>query len=131
MKMFWAQQKKMGFLGSSAGKESACNAGDPSSIPGTVKNPVQCGRPGFDSWVESLGWEDPRREWLSTPVFLSGQFHGKRSLGGYSPWGRKELDMTEQLSLSIIKNTCMLLLILYLEGSDSLNEYIRKEVIKF
>ena len=121
----------MGFLGSSAGKESACNAGDSGSIPGTVKNPVQCGKPGFDSWVESLGWEDPRKEWLSTPVFLSGQFHGERSLGGYSPWGRKELDMTEQLSLSIIKNTCMLLLILYLEGSDSLNEYIRKEVIKF
>ena len=36
-----------------------------------------------------------RREWLSTPVFLSGEFHGQRSLVGYSLWGRKELDMTE------------------------------------
>ena len=31
-----------------------------------------------------------------TLVFLSGEFHGQRSLAGYSPWGRKELDMTEQ-----------------------------------
>ena len=127
----------MGFLVSSAGKESACNAGDPGSIPGMVKNPmwdvgVQCGRPGFDPglnpWVGKIPW---RREWLYTPVFLPEQFQGQRSLGGYNLWGCKELDMTEQLSLSIIKNTCILVLILYLEGSDSLNEYIRKEVIKF
>ena len=127
----------MGFLVSSAGKESACNAGDPSSIPGMVKNPmrdvgVQCVRPGFDPglnpWVGKIPW---RREWLYTPVILPWQFQGQRSLGGYNPWGRKELDMTEQLSLSIIKNTCILVLILSLEGSDSLNEYTRKEVIKF
>ena len=31
-----------------------------------------------------------------TPVFLSGEFHGQRSLAGYSPWCRKELDTTEQ-----------------------------------
>jgi len=30
-----------------------------------------------------------------TPVFLPGEFHGQRSLGGYSPWSRKELDTTE------------------------------------
>ena len=30
-----------------------------------------------------------------TPVFLPGESHGQRSLAGYSPWGRKELDMTE------------------------------------
>ena len=35
-----------------------------------------------------------------TPVFLPGEFHGQRSLVGYSPWGRKVSDMTEQLSLS-------------------------------
>ena len=40
-----------------------------------------------------------RREWQSTPVFLPGKSHGQRSLVGYSPWGRKELDMTEQLRL--------------------------------
>ena len=36
-----------------------------------------------------------RREWLPTPVFLLGESHGQRSLAGYSPWGHKELDMTE------------------------------------
>jgi len=36
---------------------------------------------------------------LLTSVFLSGEFHGQRSLTGYSPWGLKELDMTEQLTL--------------------------------
>ena len=44
-----------------------------------------------------LNW---RKEWQSTPVFLPGEFHGQRSLVGYSPWGCKELDMTEQLSLT-------------------------------
>ena len=33
------------------------------------------------------------------PVFLPGEFHGQRSLAGYSPWGHKELDTTEQLTL--------------------------------
>ena len=33
-----------------------------------------------------------------SPVFLPGKFHGQRSLVGYSPWGRRESDMTEQLS---------------------------------
>ena len=36
-----------------------------------------------------------RSEWQSTPVFLPGKFHGQGSLVGFSPWGRKELDMTE------------------------------------
>ena len=36
-----------------------------------------------------------RRKWQSTPVFLPGESHGQRSLVGYSPWGRKESDMTE------------------------------------
>ena len=35
------------------------------------------------------------RKWQPTPVFLSGESHGQRSLAGYNPWGRKELDMTE------------------------------------
>ena len=37
-----------------------------------------------------------RRKWHPTPVLLPGKYHGQRSLGGYSPWGLKELDMTEQ-----------------------------------
>ena len=39
-----------------------------------------------------------RRKWQPTPVFLPGKYHEQRSLVGYSPWGRKELDMTEQLT---------------------------------
>ena len=59
---------------SSDGRESACNAGGPGSIPGQ---------------------EDPLWKWQSTPVFLPGEPHGQRSLVGYSPWGHKESDMTK------------------------------------
>ena len=41
-----------------------------------------------------------RREWQPTPVFLPGEFHGQRRLAGYSPWGPKESDTTERLTLS-------------------------------
>ena len=51
-----------------------------------------------ETQVQSLGWEDPpwRMNWQPTPVFLTGGFHGQRSLVGYSPWNRKESDTTEQ-----------------------------------
>ena len=39
-----------------------------------------------------------RKEWHPIPIFFPGKFHGQRSLAGYSPWGRKELDTTERLS---------------------------------
>ena len=59
-----------------------------------VKNPPAM----QETWAQSLGWDDPwRRERLPTPVFLPGEFHGL-----YSPWGCKELDKTEQLSLSFV-----------------------------
>ena len=45
--------------------------------------------------VQTLGLIPWRREWQRTPVFLPGEFHGQRSLESYSPWCRKELDMTE------------------------------------
>ena len=49
--------------------------------------------------IQSLGGEDPlEEEMTTTPVFLPVEFHGQRSLVGYSPWVRKELDLTEQLS---------------------------------
>ena len=49
--------------------------------------------------VQSLGWEySPGM--ATTPVFLPGESHGQRSLAGYSPWGRKESDMTYQLNNS-------------------------------
>ena len=52
--------------------------------------------PMRETQVRSLGQEDPqRRKWQSTPVFLPGESHGRRSLVGYSPRGRKESDTTE------------------------------------
>ena len=63
-------------------------------VPGMARMIIclQCKRSGFDPWV----WKIPRRrEWQPTPVFLPGEFHGQRSLAGYSPWGLKVLDMTE------------------------------------
>ena len=45
-------------------------------------------------WVWSLGQENPvEKEMQTTPVFLPGKSYGQRSLVGYSPWGRKQLDM--------------------------------------
>ena len=49
--------------------------------------------------VQSLGREDPlEKEWQPAPVFLPGKSSGWRSLVGYSPWGRRELDTTELLT---------------------------------
>ena len=63
-----------------------------------VKNPPTM----QETWVWSPGWEDPwRREQQPTPVFLPGEFHGERSLEGYSPRDHKESDMAEWLSLSL------------------------------
>ena len=46
--------------------------------------------------VQSLGWEDPLEKGMATtPVFLPGESHGQTSLVGNSPWGHRELDMTE------------------------------------
>ena len=50
-----------------------------------------------ETWVQSLGREDPLEKWQPTPVFLPGESHGQRSLVGYIPWGHKESDMTERL----------------------------------
>ena len=69
----------LGFPGGSVGKEPTCNAGDIGdigSIPGLGRFP----------------W---RRPWQPTPVFLPGEYHGQRSLVGYSLHGCKESDTTE------------------------------------
>ena len=63
-----------------------------------VKNLLEYRRPGFNPWVGKIPW---RRTWQPTPVFLPGESHGQRSLVGYSPWGHKESDTTEQLTLSL------------------------------
>ena len=67
----------------------------PSQVALVVKNlPANAGdkRCRLDPWVRKMPW---RRKWQPTPVFLPGKCHGQRSLVDYSPWGRKELDMTE------------------------------------
>ena len=65
-----------------------------------------------ETWVQSLVrkilWK-----WQLAPVLLPGKFHGKRSLVGYSPWGHKKLEMTEQLNTG--KNTSC-----FLENSEML-----------
>ena len=58
---------------------------------------MQWGRPGFDLWDGKIPW---RKKWQPTPVFLPKESHGQRSLVGYSPWGNKELDTTEQRTLT-------------------------------
>ena len=73
-----------------------------------VKNPPTM----QETWVRSLDWEDPwRRKWLFTPVFLPGDSCGQRSLMGYSPWGHKESDMTEQIILPFLSSNHLLLLL--------------------
>ena len=83
----------MGFPDSSVGKEPTCNAGDPGSIPGSGRSAgegigyplqyswgslvAQLGRPGFNPCVGKIPW---RKEWLHTPVFWPGEFHGLYSL---------------------------------------------------
>ena len=66
-----------------SGRESTCNAGD------------RHRRLRFDLWVRKILW---RRTRQLTPVLLPGESHRQRSLAAYSPWGRKESDMTERPS---------------------------------
>ena len=49
---------------------------------------------GFDPWARKIPWS---RKWQPAPVFLPGKFYGQSSLAGYSPWGHKGPDTTEQL----------------------------------
>ena len=51
--------------------------------------------------VQSLGWEDALEKGLATHSSVL-VFHGQRSLAGYSPWGHKELDMKEQLTVLLL-----------------------------
>ena len=74
-----------GFPGGASGKESAC----------------QCKRRkrlGFDPCIGKILWSE---KWQATLVFLPGKFHVQRSLLGYSPWGCKESDRTEHMTLNI------------------------------
>ena len=75
----------MGFPDGASGKEPACEC-------------RRHKRLGFDPWVRKIPW---RRAWQPTPVFLPGESNGQRSQAGYSPWGHKELETTEQLLLLV------------------------------
>ena len=81
LKKIKSSRETRGFPGDSDGKESTCNAGDPGSIPELGRSPRGGhGNPLQYSYLENL--------------------HGQRSLAGCTPWGHKELDMTEQLSIA-------------------------------
>ena len=100
----------LGSPGSSAGKESACNAGDPGLIPGSGRSPekgigyqlqyswastvaqmVKNLPAMLETWVRSLGWEDPLEQGMATYSSILAW----RSLVGYSPWGSTETDTAE------------------------------------
>ena len=59
--------------------------------------------PGMqETWFQCPSQEGPLEKAMAThSVFLSGVFHGQRSLEGYSPWGRRESDIAERLTLSL------------------------------
>ena len=59
-----------------------------SVVAQTVKN-----QPAI--WLQYLGWEHPREKGMATHFQYSGEFHGQRSLVGYSPWGFKVSDTIE------------------------------------
>ena len=63
-------------------------------FPSSKESPCQCRRPKFNPWVGKIHW---RGEWLPTPVFLPGEFHRQRSLGGLQSMG---LQRVGQLSSS-------------------------------
>ena len=73
----------MGFLRGLAGKNPPPNTGRHAGRR----------RCGFDPWVRKIPW---RRKWQPTPIFLPGESHEQRRVMDYSPWGRKESDMTER-----------------------------------
>ena len=78
------------------GRSRGCR-GSPSGTGGQEPT-CQCRkheRERIGPWVKKIPW---RRAWQPSPVSLPGEFHGQRSLAGYSPWGCKESDTTEQLS---------------------------------
>ena len=81
---FWA------FPGGINSKEAACQC-------------RRCKRCGFDPWVGKIPW---RKAWQLTLIFLPGESHEQRSPAGYSPWGRKESDMTEAIQQVCTSSFC-------------------------
>ena len=107
------------FPGSSAGKESACNAGDPGSIPGWGRSPgdgigyllqyswaslvAQLAKnpPTMqETWVPFLGWEDPLEKGMAThSSILAWRIPMNRGAWQATVRGAAESDVTEQLSI--------------------------------
>ena len=80
--------------GGKLGAREVCRglAGELTTPPGPQEQRQRgCKRCGFNPWVGKIPW---RRAWQPTPVFLSGEFHGQRSLAGYSPY-TEESDAVE------------------------------------
>ena len=75
---------------------SICVIGLPWWLSGKKLKNLLMQRLEFDHWVTKIPW---RRKWQPAPVFLPGKSYGQRSLAGYSLWGNKEWDKTEQLTL--------------------------------
>ena len=63
-------------------------------MPGWIKHKLESKLLGEISTTSDMHW---RRQWHPTPVLLPGKSHERRCLVGYSPWGRKESDLTERL----------------------------------
>ena len=101
----WLLQIPLGFPDSSAGKESACNAGDPSLIPGSGRSPGEgIGYPLQYSWA-SLVAQLVKNPPTMMETWVCSLEKGKATHSSvlswrilqsmYSPWDRKESDMTE------------------------------------
>ena len=100
------------FPGGSDGKKPACNAGDQDSISGSRRSPG--GGNGNPSSI--LSWEIP----------------GQRSLAGYSPWGHKESDTTERVTLSLFHFTYLMAstLTILMKVEMSKLEFTKIKIIK-
>ena len=78
------------------------NNSSPHQVNSLVAQPVKNLSAIQETHVQSLGVEDPLEKGMAThSSILAWRTHGQRSLEGYSPWGSKESDMTERLTLSL------------------------------
>ena len=78
---------RMGFPGGTVEKKPPANAGGAKDVGERFR---------FDPWAGKIPWS---RKWRYIPVFFPCKFHGQRHVTGYSPWGPKESDTTERLSV--------------------------------
>ena len=86
---------------------------------------LRCWRPRSNPCFRKIPW---RRKWQPTPVFLPGEFHGQRSLAGYSPWGHRDLDTTERLSFSLLTEGLHSLKIHILKPSPQYDGICRQDI---